>query len=359
MAGNSLGTIFRLTTFGESHGTAIGGIVDGCPAGLELTQEDIQVQLDRRKPGQSALTTSRNESDTLQLLSGVFEGKTTGTSIGFLIPNKDQRSKDYSNLKDIYRPSHADFTYDKKYGIRDFRGGGRASARETANWVVGGAIAQKVISTAEIKISAYVSQVGTEEFAHNNRFYPEKETDSNAVRCPSEEAAQRMQQFIENVKSEGDSIGGKIQVIIRNASLGLGRPIFKKLHADLAQALFTINAVKAVEFGIGTAAAVKKGSEQNDAFNQIGEKTETTSNNSGGIQGGISNGEDITITITFKPPATILQEQKTIDKAGNNVKFSAEGRHDPCVVPRAVPVVQAMCAMVLADHLLLARTDKI
>ena len=359
MSGNSLGKIFRLTTFGESHGKAIGGIIDGCPAGIELEESDIQRQLDRRRPGQSNITTDRKESDIVEILSGVFEGKTTGTPIGFLIPNKDQKSKDYSNIKDVFRPSHADYTYQVKYGVRDYKGGGRASARETANWVVGGSVAQKIIGFNGIEISSYVSQVGALVIPDTSVFYDDSAVDASAVRCPDLDFAEKMVEVIKKYKEAGDSLGGKISVVIRNVVAGLGRPIFSKLSADLSHALFSINAVKAVEIGIGSNTVFEKGSEQNDEFVfEQGEVT-TISNNSGGIQGGISNGSDILISISFKPPATILQKQKTVSKIGENLEFEAVGRHDPCVLPRAVPIVKAMCAMVLADHILLQRTDKI
>ena len=359
MSSNSLGKIYRLTTFGESHGKAIGGIIDGCPAGIELTEVDIQQDLDRRKPGQSSVTTERKESDIVQLLSGTFEGKTTGTSIGFIIPNKDQRSKDYSAIKDVYRPSHADFTYESKYGIRDYRGGGRSSARETANWVVGGAVAQKIINTVEIDISFYVSKVGSIEMLESDSFFTDAEVDVSIVRCPNQSVSTKMIALIEETKKQGDSIGGAVSVVIKNDVVGLGRPIFNKLSADLSHALFSINAVKSVEIGIGKSTTELKGSEQNDAFTIENGKVKTSSNNSGGVQGGISNGQDILITISFKPPATISQKQFTVSTSNEQVDIEVEGRHDPCVVPRAVPVVKAICAMVLADHLLLKRTDKI
>jgi chorismate synthase len=359
MYGNSLGKIFRLTTFGESHGKAIGGIIDGCPAGIELQESDIQKQLDRRRPGQSSITTDRKESDIVELLSGVFEGKTTGTPIGFLIPNKDQKSKDYTNIKDVFRPSHADYTYQVKYGIRDYRGGGRASARETANWVVGGSVAQKIIGFSGIEISSYVSQVGTIGIQNRWVFYDDLAIDASPVRCPDVGFAGKMVELIEKYKEAGDSLGGKISVVIRNVVAGIGRPVFSKLSADLSHAMFSINAVKAVEIGIGANTVFEKGSEQNDEFVFEQGEVNTTTNNSGGIQGGISNGSDILISISFKPPATILQKQNTVSDTGENLEFEAVGRHDPCVVPRAVPIVKAMCAMVLADHLLLKRTDKI
>ncbi len=359
MYGNTLGKIFRLTTFGESHGKAIGGIIDGCPAGIELKESDIQKQLDRRRPGQSNITTDRKESDIVELLSGVFEGKTTGAPIGFLIPNKDQKSKDYSNIKDVFRPSHADFTYQVKYGIRDYRGGGRASARETANWVVGGCVAQKIINFSGIEISSYVSQVGAIGIQNRSVFYDDLAIDASPVRCPDENFSANMVELIKKNKEAGDSLGGEISVVIRNVVSGLGRPVFSKLSADLSHAMFSINAVKAVEIGIGANTVFEKGSEQNDEFVFEQGEVNTTTNNSGGIQGGISNGADILISISFKPPATILQKQKTVSNTGENLEFEAVGRHDPCVVPRAVPIVRAMCAMVLADHLLLKRTDKI
>jgi len=359
MSGNSFGKIFRLSTFGESHGKAIGGIIDGCPAGIDLQESDIQKEVDRRRPGQSNITTDRKESDSVQLLSGVFEGKTTGTPIGFLIPNKDQKSKDYSNIKNVFRPSHADYTYQVKYGIRDYKGGGRASARETANWVVGGSVAQKVLGFSGIEISSYVSQVGSISMLNGSIFYDDLSIDASSVRCPELSFAKKMVALIEACKASGDSLGGKISVVIRNVIPGLGRPVFSKLSADLSHALFSINAVKAVEIGIGANAAQETGAGQNDGFIFEEGKVTTSTNNSGGIQGGISNGSDILISVTFKPPATILQKQQTVSEAGEKAEFQAVGRHDPCVVPRAVPIVKAMCAMVLADHILLKRTDKI
>lgn len=345
---NTLGKIFRLTTFGESHGPAIGGIIDGCPSGIELNFDTIQAELDRRKPGQSAIVTQRKESDTVQFLSGIFEGKTTGTPIGFMIHNKDQKSKDYSHIKDAYRPSHADFTYDKKYGIRDYRGGGRSSARETANWVVGGAIAKQFIS--DIKINTFVSSVGEVFIDKPYQALDFSLTESNDVRCPDLATANKMEELIKSVKKQGDTIGGTITCVIQNVPVGLGEPVFDKLHAALGQAMLTINAAKGFEYGSGFCGAKMRGSEHNDLFNPDGT---TQSNLSGGIQGGISNGMDIYFRVAFKPVATILQDQTTIDKDGNTTQIQGKGRHDACVVPRAVPIVEAMAAMVLADFVLM------
>lgn len=345
---NTLGKIFRLTTFGESHGPAIGGVIDGCPSGIELNFDAIQAELDRRKPGQSAIVTQRKESDTAQFLSGIFEGKTTGTPIGFMIHNKDQKSKDYSHIKDAYRPSHADFTYDKKYGIRDYRGGGRSSARETANWVVGGAIAKQFIS--DIKINAFVSSVGEVFIDKPYQALDFSLTESNDVRCPDLATANKMEELIKSVKKQGDTIGGTITCVIQNVPVGLGEPVFDKLHAALGSTMLTINAVKGFEYGSGFCGAKMKGSEHNDSFNPDGT---TQSNLSGGIQGGISNGMDIYFRVAFKPVATILQDQTTIDKDGNTTQIQGKGRHDACVVPRAVPIVEAMAAMVLADFVLM------
>jgi chorismate synthase len=356
MAGNSIGNLFSLTTFGESHGVAIGGIIDGCPAGLELDEKAIQLALDKRRPGQSELTSPRKESDRVQILSGVFEGKTLGTPIGFIIPNTDARSKDYSKIKDIYRPSHADFTWEKKFGIRDYRGGGRASARETACRVVGGAVAQQILVTQHVDIKAYVHQIGNVSIPEGEQIDLTK-VESSPVRCPVQNSSVNMISAIEQAKTEGDSLGGVVQLVINNVPAGWGEPVFDKLHAELGKALFSINAVKSVEFGAGFAVASKKGSELNDEFANSNGEIYTTSNNSGGIQGGISNGEPITAKIAFKPVATIFKSQKTIDKQGNEVEFQAEGRHDPCVVPRAIPIVEAMAALILADHFLMSKTN--
>lgn len=351
---NSIGRLFRLTTFGESHGDSIGGILDGCPAGLSLDFELIQSELDRRKPGQSTITTERKESDIVKFHSGIFEGKTTGASIGFSIVNSNQNSKDYSYLKDSYRPSHSDFTYSKKYGLRDYRGGGRSSARETANWVVAGAIAKQLLS--QVKINAYVSSVGPVFIDKNYSELNFSKIENNTVRCPDEATAQKMIELIESIKSEGDTVGGVISCVVQNAGVGLGEPIFNKLHANLGHALLSINAVKGVEFGSGFCASEMRGSEHNDLFNTDGT---TKTNRSGGIQGGISNGMDIYFRVAFKPASTIMQSQQSINNSGQEIALDAKGRHDPCVVPRAVPIVEAMTAMVLADFYLLNRTSKL
>jgi len=345
---NSFGKIFTITTFGESHGEAIGGVIDGCPAGVELNFEAIQKDMDRRKPGQSKIVTQRKEPDEVQFLSGIFEGKTTGASIGFIIKNVHQRSNDYSHIKDSYRPSHADYTYDKKYGNRDYRGGGRTSARETANWVVGGAVAKQVIP--EIKINAFTSSVGDIFIEKPYQDVDFDKIESNIVRCPDEESAKKMIQRISEIKKQGDTIGGTVTCVIQNVPIGLGEPIFDKLHAQLGKAMLSINAVKGFEYGSGFCGAKMKGSEHNDIFNADGT---TKTNLSGGIQGGISNGMDIYFRVAFKPVATIMQGQQTIDKAGNIVEMHGKGRHDPCVVPRAVPIVEALAAMVLTDFMLL------
>ena len=345
---NSFGKIFTITTFGESHGEAIGGVIDGCPAGVELDLEFIQKEMDRRKPGQSKIVTQRKEPDAVRFLSGIFEGKTTGASIGFIIENVHQRSNDYSHIKDSYRPSHADYTYDKKYGNRDYRGGGRTSARETANWVVGGAVAKQVIP--EIKINAYTSSVGDLFLEKPYQDLDFTQTENNIVRCPDAVVAEEMIEKIDAIRKQGDTIGGTITCVIQNVPVGLGEPIFDKLHAQLGKAMLSINAVKGFEYGSGFCGAKMKGSEHNDIFNEDGS---TQSNLSGGIQGGISNGMDIYFRVAFKPVATIMQAQQTIDKDGNIVEMHGKGRHDPCVVPRAVPIVEAMAAMVLTDFMLL------
>jgi len=345
---NTFGKIFTLTTFGESHGEAIGGIIDGCPSGIELNLEAIQNELNRRKPGQSKIVTQRKEPDEVQFLSGIFEGKTTGTSIGFIIKNVHQRSNDYSHIKDTYRPSHADYTYDKKYGNRDYRGGGRTSARETANWVVGGAVAKQVISS--IKINAFTSSVGDIFMEKAYQDVDFSKIESNVVRCPDNASAEKMIARINEIKKQGDTIGGTITCVIQNVPVGLGEPIFDKLHAQLGKAMLSINAVKGFEYGSGFCGAKMKGSEHNDIFNEDGT---TKTNLSGGIQGGISNGMDIYFRVAFKPVATIMQKQQTIDNKGNIVEMQGKGRHDPCVVPRAVPIVEALTAMVLADFMLL------
>ena len=351
---NSLGKIFRLTTFGESHGPAIGGVIDGCPAGLELDLDAVQKELERRKPGQSKITTQRKEPDQVEFLSGIFEGKTTGTSIGFQIRNTNQRSKDYSHNVDVYRPSHADYTYDQKYGIRDHRGGGRSSARETANWIVGGALAKQLLS--DIEITAFTSSVGTIFLDKPYQDLDFSKIESNMVRCPDPETAEKMIDRITEIKKEGDTIGGTITCVLRNVPRGLGEPIFDKLHARLGQAMLSLNAVKGFEYGSGFCGAEMKGSEHNDLFNKDGS---TKSNLSGGIQGGISNGMDIYFRVAFKPVATLIQKQDTIDSKGNEVEMMGKGRHDPCVVPRAVPIVEALAAMVLADFYLLDKVSRV
>ncbi|WP_420399797.1 chorismate synthase [Flagellimonas sp.] len=354
MAGNSFGQLFRLTTFGESHGKALGGVIDGCPAGISLDMEQIQSELDRRKPGQSAIVTQRKEPDTVEFYSGIFEGKTTGTPIGFAIHNTNQKSKDYSHIKDSYRPSHADYVYDKKYGFRDYRGGGRSSARETASRVVAGAIAKQLLNG--VKINAYVSQVGEMKLEKDYKALDLSKIDSNPVRCPDMEMAQKMEDYIKTIKKEGDTIGGVVSCVIQNVPIGLGEPVFDKLHATLGAAMLSINAVKGFEYGSGFEGVQMKGSQHNDAFNSDGT---TTTNRSGGVQGGISNGMDIYFNVAFKPVATVLQAYETINKEGEKVTTQGKGRHDPCVVPRAVPIVEAMAALVLADYMLLARSNKI
>jgi chorismate synthase len=347
---NTFGKIFTLTTFGESHGEAIGGIIDGCPAGIALDLNVIQYELDRRKPGQSKIVTQRKEPDEVQFLSGIFEGKTTGTSIGFIIKNVQQRSNDYSHIKDSYRPSHADFTYDKKYGTRDYRGGGRASARETANWVVGGAVAKQVFP--EIKINAFTSSVGSIFMKKPYQEVDFEAIESNVVRCPDKSTAEKMIAYINEIKKQGDTVGGTVTCVIQNVPVGLGEPIFEKLHAQLGKAMLSINAVKGFEYGSGFCGAKMKGSEHNDILNEDGS---TKTNLSGGIQGGITNGMDIYFRVAFKPVATIMQVQQTVNTEGETVEIQGKGRHDPCVVPRAVPIVEAMAAMVLSDFMLLNR----
>ena len=354
MAGNSFGNLFRLTTFGESHGRAIGGVLDGCPAGIELDVQAIQNDLNRRKPGQSAIVTQRKEPDSVEVYSGVFEGKTTGTPIGFAIHNTNQKSKDYSHIKDSYRPSHADYVYDKKYGFRDYRGGGRSSARETASRVVGGAIAKQFIRP--ITINAYVSQVGEIKLEKPYQELDFGKIETNPVRCPDPGMAKSMEDYIKIIKKQGDTIGGVISCVAKNVPIGLGEPVFDKLHAELGRAMLSINAVKGFEYGSGFNGVTMKGSEHNDAFNADGT---TQTNQSGGVQGGISNGMDIYFKVAFKPVATVLQGYETIDKDGNTVQTQGKGRHDPCVVPRAVPIVEAMTALVLADYTLLARTNRL
>ena len=348
MAGNSYGNLFKLTTFGESHGTAIGGVIDGCPPGVELDFEAIQNEMNRRKPGQSKIVTQRKEPDEVKFLSGIFEGKTTGTPIGFVIENANQKSHDYSHIKDSYRPSHADYVYDKKYGFRDYRGGGRSSARETASRVVAGAIAKQVLK--DIKINAFTSSVGDIFIDKPYQDLDFSKIESNDVRCPDQASAEKMIERIKQIRKEGDTIGGTVTCVLQNVPIGLGEPVFDKLHAELGKAMLSINAVKGFEYGSGFCGAAMKGSEHNDQFNIDGS---TKTNLSGGIQGGISNGMDIYFRVAFKPVATIMQTQTTIDNNGNEVEMQGKGRHDPCVVPRAVPIVEAMAALVLADFWLI------
>lgn len=357
MAGNSFGEIFRITTFGESHGKAIGVVIDGCPAGLEIDFAFLQQELDRRKPGQSAITTQRKESDTFEILSGIFEGRTLGSPIAITIKNEDPKPEDYTHLKEAYRPSHADFTYQMKYGLRDHRGGGRASARETAARVMAGAIAKQILKKAGVEIAAYVSAVGNISLEKNYSELDLQRTDSNIVRCPDAETANRMIDLIQETKAKGDTVGGIISCVIKHAPVGLGEPVFDKLHADLGKAMLSINAVHGFEYGSGFAGTRMNGSEHNDIFAK-NEKSETVThtNHSGGIQGGISNGMDIYFRVGFKPVATIMQTQSTLDKDGNETEIKGKGRHDPCVVPRAVPIVEAMAALVMVDHLLRAKT---
>ena len=348
MAGNSFGNIFKISTFGESHGEALGGVIDGCPSGLEIDFDAIQQEMIRRKPGQSAIVTQRKEPDEVRFLSGIFEGKTTGTPIGFIIENTNQKSKDYSHIKDTYRPSHADYVYDQKYKHRDYRGGGRSSARETASRVVAGAIAKQLL--AQVKINAFVSSVGDLFIDKPYQELDLSKTESNIVRCPDQVSAEKMIAKIKEIRKAGDTIGGTITCVLQNVPVGLGEPVFDKLHAELGKAMLTINAVKGFEYGSGFCGARMKGSDHNDLYNDDGT---TKTNRSGGIQGGISNGMDIYFRVAFKPVATIMQKQDTLDKDGNIVEMQGKGRHDPCVVPRAVPIVEAMAALVLADYYLL------
>ena len=356
--GNTFGNLFKLTSFGESHGSMIGGIIEGCPAGLEINKGLIQKDLDRRKPGQSKVTSPRKEDDKVQLLSGIFEGKSTGTPIGFLIPNINSKSSDYSNIKDVFRPSHADYTYEEKYGLRDYRGGGRSSARETACRVVAGSIAKQILNNYGIKISAYVLSIGN-IFADEKNVDLNKDYDSNIVRCPDADASVKMINLITELKSKGNTVGGQIKCVIVGVEAGLGEPVFDKLHADLGKAMLSINAVKGFEYGSGFNGSKMTGSEHNDEFVVENGNVSTKTNNSGGIQGGISNGEEIYFKVAFKPVATIMSKQNSIDKEKKNVELSVKGRHDPCVVPRAVPIVESMAAVVLADHLLRNRTSKL
>lgn len=352
MAGNTIGTIFKLTTFGESHGEAIGGIIDGCPAGLEINLELIQLELNKRKPGQSKITTQRKEADEVVFLSGLFEGKTTGTPIGFTIQNQNQKSKDYSHLKGNYRPSHADYTYQQKYGIRDYKGGGRSSARETACRVVAGAIAKQILNKLEISINGYVKAVGEIELKTPIEAVDFSKVEDSIVRCPDSNIANQMITYIESIRKEGDTIGGIVTCVIKNVPTGLGEPVFDKLNADLGKAMLGINAVKGFEIGSGFEGTKLKGSQHNDLFVNENGKIKTSQNNSGGIQGGISNGETIYFNVAFKPVATIMQKQDSINLDGDKIELEGKGRHDPCVVPRAVVIVESMAAITVLDFYL-------
>ena len=352
---NTFGQLFRITTFGESHGAAIGVVIDGCPSGIEIDLEQIQHELNRRKPGQSNITSARKESDEFEILSGIFEGKTLGTPIGIIIRNEDQKSIDYDYLKDTYRPSHADYTYEQKYGIRDYRGGGRSSARETVARVAAGAIAKQILASKGIVINAFVNQVGNIKLEKHYSELNFQNIENNIVRCPDETAAQQMIQAIEEVKKQGDTLGGTIQCVIQNTPVGLGEPVFDKLHAVLAHAMLSINAAHGFEYGSGFAGASKKGSENNDEWENVDGKIRTKTNHAGGILGGISTGEDIYFNVAFKPIATILKQQQSVNTKGEEITLQNEGRHDPCVLPRAVPIVEAMAALVLVDFLLLSK----
>lgn len=367
MQGNSFGTIFKLSTFGESHGAAIGGMIDGCPAGLKIDFDFIQSELNKRRPGQSEITTQRKEEDKVEFLSGIFDGVTIGTPIGFIIRNQDQKSKDYSYLKESYRPSHADYTYEKKYDTRDYRGGGRSSARETACRVVAGAIAKLFLKENNITVNAFVKQVGQIKLDKNYNELDFSKTDSNLIRCPDEETANKMIALINEIKKQGDTIGGIIQCVINNSPVGLGEPVFNKLNAALGHAMLGINAVKGFELGSGFESINFKGSELNDEFvldkvldsDRPDKHIITKTNNSGGIQGGISNGMPIYFNVAFKPVATIMQKQNSVNNKGEEIILEAQGRHDPCVLPRAVPIVESMAALVMADFLLMNRVSKI
>ena len=364
MAGNTFGTLFKLTTFGESHGVALGGIIDGCPAGLEIDLEFVKSELQRRKPGQSHITTQRKEEDEVKFLSGIFEGKTTGHPIGFTIENTNQKPTDYEHIKDTFRPSHADYTYQEKYGIRDYRGGGRSSARETACRIVGGAIAKLYLKHLNVSIQAYVSQVGNIKLVKTYQELDLSKTEESIIRCPDAATAYKMVSYIEDIRKEGDTIGGIVSCVINGTPIGLGEPVFDKLHADLGKAMLSINAVKGFEYGEGFNSINFKGSELNDSFVSSSEvennkKITTSTNHSGGIQGGISNGQDIYFNVAFKPVATIMQDQQSVDKDGNETVIKGKGRHDPCVLPRAVPIVESMAALVIADFALRNRTSKL
>lgn len=355
MAGNSIGKLFRLMSFGESHGIGVGGVIDGCPPGIELSVEGIQHELNRRRPGQSEVSTPRREEDKVEIFSGIFEGKSTGMPIAFVVRNRNQESKDYHHLKDLYRPSHADYTWEKKYGIRDYRGGGRSSAREHIARVVAGAVARQVLAAEGIKIRAYTSQVGGIAVSYSYQELDLEKTEDNIVRCPHPETAEKMIALIREVRDEGDSVGGVVSCVIEGVPAGLGEPVFDRFQARLAQAMMSINASKGFEYGTGFAAAGMRGSEHNDPFVMKEGAVRTATNRSGGIQGGVSNGEDIYFRVAFKPVATIMKCQDTVTREGQEVELEAHGRHDPCVIPRAVPVVEAMAAIVTLDLLLESR----
>jgi chorismate synthase len=357
--GNSFGRIFRISTFGESHGLGLGVVIEGCPAGLPIDEDFIRNEMQRRKPGQSKITTQRKEEDEFQILSGVFEGKSTGTPIGMVILNTDQKSKDYSHIADKFRPSHADYTYFEKYGIRDYRGGGRSSARETAARVAAGAIAKMMLRHYGISVNAYVSQVGDLKLEKSYLELNLNNTENNIIRCPDSEMAEKMIRFIDEIRKSKDTVGGIVSCVAKGVPPGLGEPVFDRLHAELGKAMLSINAVKGFEYGSGFEGVKMRGSSHNDSFYQEGDKVRTRTNYSGGIQGGISNGEDIYFNVAFKPVATIMQDQDSLNESGETVTVSGKGRHDPCVVPRAVPIVEAMAALVLADYLLISRTNKL
>jgi chorismate synthase len=357
MAGSVFGKAFMISTFGESHGPAVGVTIDGCPAGVPVSIEDIQHQLTRRKPGQSAIVTQRKEADQVEILSGVFEGHTTGTPISLLVRNKDQKSKDYDHIKDKFRPSHADYTYTEKYGNRDYRGGGRSSARETVARVAAGAIAASLLSKFNITVNSWVSQVGSIALPEEHVDF--SKIDSNIVRCPDAEIASTMIDYIKQIRKEGDTVGGLISCQIDGVPVGLGQPVFDKLHADLGKAMLSINAVKGFEYGSGFDCVAMRGSEHNDLFVKEGDSVITKTNYSGGVQGGISNGMPINFRVAFKPVATLMKDQSSIDKSGEQATVTGKGRHDPCVVPRAVPIVDAMAALVVADHLLRSQSDRV
>ena len=359
MAGSIFGNIFRVSTFGESHGKGLGGVIDGCPAGVEIDEDFIQSELDRRKPGQSKIVTQRKEGDKVKFYSGIFEGKSTGTPIGFVIENDNQKSRDYDHIKDKFRPSHADYTYTEKYGIRDYRGGGRSSARETVCRCVAGGVAKLVLKHFGVSIHGYVSQVGSIKMtlaAHEVNF---SKIENTIVRCPDEKVSQEMINHIMEVRKAGDTIGGVVDCIVKNVPTGVGEPVFDKLHAELGKAMLSINAVKGFEYGSGFEGVKQKGSEHNDPFDVVDGKINTKTNKSGGIQGGISNGEDIYFRTAFKPVATVMVDQDSINKTGEKVTVSGKGRHDPCVVPRAVPIVEAMAAITILDYIILSKTNKL